>query len=72
MKISIRDITSITLIKNSASMMAIHAHKTNDFIIESLRRTEIVVFLINICDNLGIQRPKIVHSNGLKFANSNL
>lgn len=48
-------------------MLAIHVNKNYDFLMETIRRTELVVFLINITDNNGWQRPELIQSNGLKL-----
>jgi len=69
-KIPIKDITGITLIKTSSAMLAIHVNRNYDFLMETIRRTEFIVFLINITDNNGWQRPELVQSNGLKLLKS--
>lgn len=66
-KIPIKDISGITLIKTSSAMLAIHVNKNYDFLIETIRRTELIVFLINIFDNNQWQRPELIQSNGLRL-----
>ncbi len=57
----------MTLIKTSSAMFAIHVNKSYDFLMETIRRTELIVFLINIFDNNSWERPELIQSNGLKL-----
>ncbi len=66
-KIPIKDITGITLIKTTSAMLAIHANKSYDFLMETIRRTELIIFLINITDNNNWPRPELIQSSGLKL-----
>lgn len=66
-KIPIKDITGMTLIRTSSAMLAIHVSKAYDFLMETMRRTELIVFLINIFDNNLWERPELIQSNGLKL-----
>ena len=59
-KIPIKEITGITLIKSSSAMIAIHASNFSDSLLETLRRTELIIFVINIFDRNGWQRPSFV------------
>lgn len=66
-KIPIRDITGMTLIKTSSAMFAIHVNKSYDFLMETMRRTELIIFIINAFDTNRWPRPDLVQSNGLKL-----
>ena len=66
-KIPIKDISGITLIKTSSAMLAIHVSKSYDFLMETIRRTELVVFLISMADANQWPRPELVQSSGLKL-----
>lgn len=66
-KINIKDIKAITLIKSSSAVMAIHVNQSFDFLMETIRRTELILFLINVCDNKKLKRPELVQSSGLKI-----
>lgn len=48
-------------------MLAIHSNKKYDFLMETVRRTELIVFLINIVDNNKWPRPELIQSSGLKL-----
>ena len=48
-------------------MLALHVSKAYDFLMETIRRTELIVFLVNIKDNNGWDRPELIQSNGLKL-----
>ena len=56
-KIPLHEIKGMTLIKNSSAMMAIHVNNVQDFLLETLRRTELIIFIANIFDNNGWPRP---------------
>ena len=51
-------------------MLAIHSNKHYDFLMETIRRTELVVFIINITDNNNWIRPELIQSSGLKLLKS--
>jgi hypothetical protein len=66
-KIPIKDIGAITLIKSSSAVLALHVSQSFDFLLETIRRTELILFLINIFDNNGWDRPSMVQSSGLRL-----
>lgn len=58
---------SLTIIKSSSAVFAIQFYNSADFLIESVRRTEFLLFLINIFDNKNLKRPEIIQSVELKL-----
>jgi len=66
-RIPISKITAITLTKQGAALLVIHVQGEQDFIMETLRRTELVIFIINLVDNQRLKRPKIHYSTSLKI-----
>ena len=58
--VALKDITGITVIKTSSSVFVLHVNNQFDFLMESIRRTELLIFIITMMDKEGIQRPKLV------------
>lgn len=69
--IPIRDITALTIIKSSSTVMVVKV-KQFDFMMEMIRRTELVLLLISIFDKNNWKRPDFIESNGIKIMNPNL
>lgn len=59
-KIPVKDISSITIIKSSSAVLALHVNQSFDFLMETIRRTELLLYLINICDNQAWPRPHLI------------
>jgi hypothetical protein len=66
-KVPVKDVKSITIIKSSSAVFAIQLQNAADFLIESVRRTEFLLFLINLFDNKNLKRPEIIQSVELKL-----
>jgi len=64
LKIPLSNLSRITIIRNSSAILCLHTQsgekKELDFLLESLKRTELIVYLINQMDRLKINRPTIV------------
>jgi Unconventional myosin tail, actin- and lipid-binding len=60
-------IAKMTIIRNSSAILVIHPVGGKDFLLESMKRTELIMFLVNQCDNLKIARPQITQSQGLRL-----
>ena len=61
LKIPLAILSRITIIRNSSAILCLHAISGNrDFLLESLKRTELIVYLINQMDKLKMNRPEIV------------
>lgn len=65
-RVPLKDIRAMTLIRSSSAIMAIHVEGSFDYLLETVRRTELVIFLITSMDNKGLNRPGILYSSGLK------
>ena len=65
-RVPLENIKALTLIKKSASLLAIHCPGTFDHLIEVVRRTELVMFLMHMFDVKKIKKPKIHYADGLK------
>ena len=65
-RVPLETIKGITLIKKSASVMAIHCPESFDHLIEIVRRTEMVMFLMHMFDVRKLKKPKIYYADGLK------
>lgn len=71
MKIPLKILAKITIIKNSSAVLVLHPKDTvKDLVLETMKRTELIVYLINQYDRLQIERPQIVQSLGLKLIKS--
>jgi hypothetical protein len=57
MRIPLKQLARITLIKNSSAVMVLHPKETKDLVLETMKRTELIVYLINQYDRLSIPRP---------------
>ena len=60
-KIPLSILSRITIIRNSSAILCLHSISGNrDLLLESLKRTELIVYLINQMDRLKVKRPEIV------------
>jgi hypothetical protein len=65
-RVPLESIKALTLIKKSASVIAIHCPDSFDHLIEVVRRTEFVMFIMHMCDIRSLKKPKIHYADGLK------
>jgi len=65
-RVPLENIKGMTLIKKSATVIAIHCPGSFDHLIEIIRRTELVMFLMHMFDARKIPKPKIFYADGLK------
>lgn len=65
-RVPLENIKGLTLIKKSATVMAIHCPSSFDHLIEIVRRTEIVMFLMHMFETRKLPKPKIYYADGLK------
>eukprot|EP00345_Euplotes_harpa_P013140 CAMPEP_0168336348 /NCGR_PEP_ID=MMETSP0213-20121227/11485_1 /TAXON_ID=151035 /ORGANISM="Euplotes harpa, Strain FSP1.4" /LENGTH=296 /DNA_ID=CAMNT_0008341517 /DNA_START=102 /DNA_END=988 /DNA_ORIENTATION=+ len=65
-RVPLESIKGITMIKKSATLMAIHCPGSYDHLIEIIRRTEMVMFLMHMIDIRNLKKPKIYYADGLK------
>lgn len=65
-RVPLETIKAMTLIKKSASVIAIHCPGSFDHLIEIVRRTELVMFLMHMCDVRKLKKPTIHYADGLK------
>jgi hypothetical protein len=65
-RIPLEHIKGLTLIKKSATVIAIHCPGSFDHLIEIIRRTEMVMFLMHMFDTRKLPKPKIYYADGLK------
>ncbi len=56
-KVALRDLAKITLIRNSSAVLVLHGVQGRDLVMETMKRTELIVYLINQYDRLGVKRP---------------
>lgn len=66
-RVPLIDIKSITMIKKSSTLCAIHCPGSFDHLVEMMRRTEFIMFLIHVFDKRGLPRPVIYYADGLKL-----
>ena len=66
-QIPLKDITGITVIKTSSSVFVLHVANRFDFLMETIRRTELIIFIITMLDKYDLPRPKIIYSTGIKI-----
>ncbi len=58
LKIPLGNLSRITIVRNSSAILCLHTSSgTRDFLLESLKRTELIVYLINQMDRLKLPRP---------------
>lgn len=58
LKIPLGNLSRITIVRNSSAILCLHTLSgTKDFLLESLKRTELIVYLINQMDRLKLPRP---------------
>lgn len=65
-RVPLETIKALTLIKKSASVIAIHCPGSFDHLIEIVRRTELVMFLMHMFDVRNFKKPTIHYADGLK------
>lgn len=70
LRIPITNIVKLTLIRNSSAVLVIHPAEGKDLILETMKRTEFIIYLISIFDKLQQPRPQIVQSQGLRLLKS--
>jgi hypothetical protein len=66
-RIPLVDIQIVTLIKKNSSIIAFHCPNSFDQLLEILRRTELVYFLLHVFDKQNIKRFDLCYSDGLKI-----
>lgn len=69
-RVPLETIKGMTLIKKSATLLAIHCPGSYDHLIEIIRRTELVMFLMHMFDVRKLTKPKIYYADGLKTKTS--
>ena len=69
-RVPLETIKGMTLIKKSATLIAIHCPGSYDHLIEIIRRTELVMFLMHMFDVRKLTKPKIYYADGLKTKTS--
>ena len=52
LKMPLRSISKLTLIRNSSAVLVFHPTTSKDFLIETMKRTELLVYLLNQFDRL--------------------
>ena len=57
LKIPLKNILKMTIIRNSSAVLAIHPNGKTDFLLETMKRTELIVYLVNQFDRLKLPRP---------------
>ena len=62
-KVKLKEIKGLTIIKKNASLIAIHCPGSYDHLIEIVRRSEFIVFLLHSMQLKGIPAPKIKYAN---------
>ncbi|CAI2364305.1 unnamed protein product [Moneuplotes crassus] len=65
-RVPIESIKALTLIKKSANVIAIHCPGTFDHLIEIVRRTELVMFLMHMFEIRNLKFPRVNYADGLK------
>ena len=66
-RISLKYLTKISLIKNSSALMQLTYEESEELPMETLKRTELVYFVVRQADKYGWNRPALVQSTSLKI-----
>lgn len=69
--LKLSEIKGITIIKKSMNLIVIHCPNSFDHLIEIVRRSEMVVFLLHCMSLKGIPPPQIKYANQLKLTKTN-
>ena len=60
LQIALKDIQGITVIKTSSSVFVLHLKSGFEVLMETIRRTELIIFIISMFDKEGLPRPNLI------------
>ena len=63
----------MTLVKSSSAILVLHmdpSTELSDLMLETLKRTELLLFLCTTLDRLSLPRPALVQTQALRFISS--